>query len=85
MIVDGLETGLRELELGLLEGAGETLALPREPLGIDEEAKPLVETQGVELSGALLLGPGLGHGGELEPVELVEGRSRQHEGDLLHW
>jgi hypothetical protein len=35
-IVNGLETGLRQLELGLLEGAGQALVLAGEPLGIDE-------------------------------------------------
>ena len=30
-IVDGFDAGLRQLELGVLEGAGQTLVLPRQP------------------------------------------------------
>src|SRR5207245_9540309 len=45
-IVDGFETRLRELELGLLQGAGEALVFAGEPLGFDEEAEALVETRG---------------------------------------
>jgi len=35
-IVDRLEAGLRELELGVVEGAGQALVLAGAPLGLDE-------------------------------------------------
>jgi hypothetical protein len=77
-VVDGLDAGLRQFELGFLEGPGQALVLPGEPLGVDEQPKPLIEAEGGELGVLLLLGPGLGHGGQLEGVELVEGRGGEH-------
>ena len=79
-VVDGLEAGLRELELGLLEGAGEALVLAGEPLGVDEQAEALVEGEARQLGVLLLLGPGVRHGVELEGLQLLEGRGGQHGG-----
>jgi hypothetical protein len=42
-VVDGLEARLRELKLGLLEGAAQAFVLPGAPLGLDEEAEAVVE------------------------------------------
>src|SRR5439155_6936791 len=42
-IVDRFETRLRELELGLLKGAGQALVLSGAPLSLDEEVEALVE------------------------------------------
>jgi hypothetical protein len=78
-IVDGLDAGLRQLELGFLEGAGQTLVLPSQPLGVDEQPEALIEAEGGQLGVLLLLGPGLGQGGQLEGVQLVEGRGGEHE------
>ena len=82
-VVDGLEAGLRQLELGFLEGAGQALVLPGEPLGVDEQPEPLIEAEGGELGVLLLLGPGLGQGRQLEGVQLVEGRGGEHRASLL--
>ena len=51
-VVDGLDAGLREFELGLLQGAGEALVLAGEPLGVDEQAEALVEGEGGQLGAA---------------------------------
>ena len=64
-VVDRLEAGLAEFELGLLEGAGEALVLAGAPLGIDEQGQALIETEGGEVRVLLLGGPGRGQGGEL--------------------
>jgi len=61
-IVDRLDAGLRQLELGFLEGAGQALVLPGQPLGVDQQPEALIEAEGGELGGLLLLGPGLGQG-----------------------
>ena len=74
----------RELELGLLQGAGEALVLAGEPLGLDEEAEALVEGEGRHVGLVLLLGPRGGHGGELERVEFLE-RGRGEHGRSFHW
>jgi len=83
-IVDGFEAGLRELQLRLLQGAGEARVLPGALLGLDEEAEALVEGERGQVGLVLLLRPRGGHGGELEGVELLERGRRKHQG-LLHW
>jgi len=83
-IVDGFEACLRELELGLLQGAGEALVLAGEPLGLDEEPEALVEREGRHVGLVLLLRPRRGHGGELERVEFLE-RGRGEHRRSFHW
>ena len=79
-VVDRLETGLGELELGLLQGAGQALVLAGVPLGLDEQREALVEGEGGHVGLLLLGGPGRGHGAELEGVELFEGGGVEHHG-----
>ena len=76
-VVDGFEAGVREFQLGLLEGAGDALVVAGEPLGVDEEAEALVEGEARELGVLLLLAPRVGHGVELESLQLLHGRGRQ--------
>ena len=83
-VVDGLDARLRELELGLLQGAGEALVLAGAPLGLDEEAEALVEGEGGEVGLLLLRGPGRGHGVELEGLEFLQRGGGEHR-RLLHW
>ena len=45
-IVDGLDAGLGQAELGLLERALQAAVLAGEPLGVDEQAEALVEGEG---------------------------------------
>jgi hypothetical protein len=45
-VVDRLETGLREFQFGLLQGAGQALVLPGVPLGRDEQGDGLVGGEG---------------------------------------
>jgi hypothetical protein len=71
-VVDGLDAGLRQLELGFLKRAGQALVLPGEPLGIDQQPEALIEAEGGEFGALLLLGPGLGQGRQLEGVQFVE-------------
>ena len=82
-IVDGLDTGLRQLELGFLEGPGQAFVLPGEPLGVDEQPEPLIEAERRQFGVVLLFGPGLGHGRQFESVQLVEGRGGEHRASLL--
>src|SRR3989442_592603 len=77
-IVDRLEARLRELQLGVLEGAGQALVLPGAPLGLDEESKALVEGEGRHVGLLLLLRPGRRHGRELERVELFDRGGVEH-------
>ena len=72
-----------EFQLGLLEGAGDALVVAGEPLGVDEQAEALVEAEARQLGVLLLLGPGVGHGVELELLQLVQGRGGQHAGGVL--
>ena len=85
-IVDRFHAGLRELELGFLQRASEPLVFPRAPLRLDEKAEAFVEGEGRDISLALLVVPGGGHGAELERVQLLEGRGVQHARESsLHW
>ena len=84
-VVDGLETGLRQLELGLLQGAGQALVLAGVPLGLDEQREPLVEGEGRHVGLLLLGGPGRGHGVELEGLEVLHRGGSEHGRGLLHW
>ena len=59
------------LSLGLLQGPREAFVFAGDPLGLDEEPEALVEGQRRHVGLVLLFGPGGGHGGELERVELV--------------
>src|SRR5262245_10638024 len=77
-IVDRFHAGVRELELRLLQRAGEPLVFAGAPLGLDEQAEALVEGQGSEIRLALLVGPGGGHRAEFEGVELLERGGVQH-------
>jgi hypothetical protein len=84
-IVDGFQTGVRKLQLGLLEGASHALVVAGEPLGVDEQAETLVEGQARQLGVLVLLGPGVGHGVELEGLQLVQSSGRSaSDGVLLH-
>ena len=82
--VDGLDARLAELELGLVQRADEPLVLAGEPLGLDEEGEAFVEGEAGEISGVLLVGPGLGHGQELEGLELLDGGGGEHS-HSFHW
>src|SRR5256712_11570792 len=70
-IVDRLEACVRELQLGVLEGAGQALVLPGAPIGLDDESKPLVEGEGRPVGLLLLLISGRRHGRVLEGVEIL--------------
>ena len=67
-IVDGLHAGLRQLELGFLQGAGDALVVAGQPLGVDEQAEALIEGQRGGGGVLLLVGPGLRHSRQLEGV-----------------
>ncbi len=85
-IVDGLHAGMGNLELGLLQGAGEALVLPRVPFRLHEEAEALVEGERDHVGLRLLVGPGRSHRAELQRVELLGRRSIEHGRWLLpHW
>ena len=66
------------LSLASRRAAAQALVLAGEPLGVDEEAEALVEGQARQLGGVLLLGPRLGHGLELEGLELLDGGFAEH-------
>src|SRR5262245_39109171 len=77
-VVNGLDAGVRQLELGLVQRAGQALVLAGEPLGVDEQAAALIEAEGAEFSILLLLAPGLGQGRQLEGMQLVQRRGGEH-------
>ena len=77
-IVDSFDAGLREFELGLLQGPGEPFVFSGAPLRLDEQGQALVEGHGDEVGLSLLLRPGRGQGPELEGVQLFEGRGGKH-------
>ena len=66
-----------------MQRVDEALVLAGEPLG-DEQSEALVEGQAGEIGRVLLVGPGLGHGRELEGLELLEGGRGEHVGSF-HW
>src|SRR2546430_11969734 len=74
----GFDARLGELELGLVQRAGEAFVLAGEPLGLDEEAEALVEGEGGHVGLVLLLRPRRRHGIELERVEFLERGRREH-------
>jgi hypothetical protein len=77
-IVDRLDAGVRELELGLPERPAQALVLAGTPLGVDEQGEAFVEAEGGELRVLRLRGPGRGQGGELEGLELFERLGVEH-------
>ena len=74
IVVDVLDAGAADAELGLAEDAAEPLVLAIEPFGVDEQAEALVEGQTGGVGVSSLLGPGGGHGVELQGLELLDGR-----------
>jgi hypothetical protein len=62
--IDVLEASLSDLELGVAKVALQALVLAREDLSIDEQAETLVEGEALQGWVLLLIGPGLGKGGE---------------------
>ena len=75
--VDGLERG-RVAQLGRTEAPFELALLAGRPLGVDEQAEPLLEAERGGLVGVELLLDGGGHRAELHGVELVERLFDQH-------
>ena len=80
--VDGLER-CGVAQLGRPETPLELALLAGRPLGVDEQAEPLVEAEHGGLVGLDLLAPGVGHRGQLHGVELVEGLFDQHQSSSL--
>ena len=69
--VDGFERR-RVAQLGRLQVRLELALLAGRPLGIDQQAQPLLEAERGGLVGVELLLEGVGHRAELHRVELVE-------------
>jgi len=61
-VVDILDASLADLELGLTQEAGQTLVLPGEALGIDQESEAFIKGDLPERRVLLLRLPGGGHG-----------------------
>ena len=61
-----------------LQAGGETLGVALGGLAIDEQSKALLEREGVEIGGASLLLEGLGHSGQAESAQALEGGVCQH-------
>lgn len=81
-VVDVLDAGLAEAELGFAEVTRQALVPAVHPLGIDEQREALVEAELGHLRLGLLLLPGSGQGMELELHELLERRFVEHQGLL---
>ena len=76
--VEVLNGGLK-MELGHLEEPGEAPVVAEGDLPFQEEGQTVVEGEALDVGHAHLFFQGLGHAGEAELVELVEGLVRQHE------
>lgn len=81
-VVDVLETGLALLEPGLSEQACSPAVLPRQKLGIDEQAEPLFEGELGDIGLLLLFEQLRGHGRESHGPEFLQGRFDE-QGHLL--
>ena len=77
-VVEILETRVRNPELRFFEPAGELAIVPREVLGLDEQADALVETERPDRRVLELRAVGVGHRAEMEGAQAVEGRFGQH-------
>ena len=75
--VDGLER-CGVAQPGRAEAPFELALLAGRPLGVDEQAEPLLEAEHGGFVGVELLLEGVGHRAELEGVELVDGLFGQH-------
>ena len=77
-VVEIFETGLTHFELRFLEAASQRPILTGQLLGIDEHPEALVETERRGGGIALLGEVGLGHRGQAQVVESVDGLFSQH-------
>ena len=75
LVIDILDDGLMA-KLGISKSGDEALVAAMGDLPIDQEAEPFGMGQPADLAGGLDLGEGLGHAGQSEVVELLEGGVR---------
>jgi hypothetical protein len=63
---------------GFAQAAGEPLVLVAGRLAIDEQPEPVLAAELAGIGGVLQLDEGVGHGGEAEHTQALDGRVDQH-------
>src|SRR5215472_14423916 len=63
---------------GLAQTAGKPLVLAAGRLAIDEQAEPILATEFAGIGGVLQLEKGIGHSGEAERTQALDGGVDQH-------
>src|SRR5258707_15890660 len=82
--VDVLDDG-RLAQPGLTQAAGEPLVLAAGRLAIDEQPEPILATQVAGIGGIVQLEKGIGHGGEAERAQALDGGMDQHRISSGQW
>jgi hypothetical protein len=82
--IDVLDDG-RLAQPGLTQAAGEPLVLAAGRLAIDEQPEPILATEFAGIGGILQLEKGIGHGGEAERAQALDGRMDQHRISSGQW
>jgi hypothetical protein len=75
--IDVLDDG-RLAQPGLTQAAGEPLVLAAGRLAIDEQPEPILATEFAGIGGIVQLEKGIGHGGEAERAQALDGGMDQH-------
>jgi hypothetical protein len=70
---------------GEFQPGGEALVLPFDDLAIDHQGETILERQGGDVGLAALLVEGLGHAGQAEGDEAIEGGMSKHGGTFRQW
>ena len=82
--IDVLDDG-RLAQPGLTQAAGEPLVLAAGRLAIDEQPEPILATEFAGIGGVVQLKKGVGHGGEAERAQALDGGMDQHRISSGQW
>ncbi len=82
--IDLLDDG-RLAQPGLTQAAGEPLFLAAGRLAIDEQPEPILATEVAGIGGVVQLKKGIGHGGEAERAQALDGGMDQHRISSGQW
>ena len=82
--IDVLDDG-RLAQPGLTQAAGEPLVLAAGRLAIDEQPEPILATEFAGIGSVVQLEKGIGHGGEAERAQALDGRMDQHRISSGQW
>jgi len=82
--IDVLDNG-RLAQPGRTQATGEPLVLATGGLAIDKQPEPILATEFAGIGGVLQLDKGIGHGGEAERAQALDGRMDQHRISSGQW